>query len=365
MDTNKEKIRRFTSGKFSFNDYLSVSSYFKNEVNDEGLKESMESEWNETDSISNDKERLSQILNNLHLHINMNSNRRANVFRNLYNAFSKIAVVLIIPALITIAVLSYLSVNSPEKAESWAEIHSPVGSRTKFQLPDGTQGWLNGGSSIKYPINFMKHRNVEISGEAWFDVVHLNSEEFRVITPYFDVKVLGTQFNVIAYDDESTAEVILERGKVILLGKDQEEKEELNPDQHIIFNKISKTLTKANIDSKSYTSWKDGLLIFKNVPMTEIARRLERRYNAEIILHGDSLKSSIFRATFQDEDLDEICKMLSTVAPIKYKIEKREKLPDNKKNYIKDKNKSNKRKIILIIYRNRIIIIEYIYIKYI
>jgi hypothetical protein len=63
--------------------------------------------------------------------------------------------------------------------------------------------------------------------------------------------------------------------------------------------------------------------------MSEIARRLQRRYNAEIILHGDSLKSSIFRATFQDENLDEICKMLSTVAPIKYKILKGEKLPDN------------------------------------
>ncbi len=329
MDTNKEKIKRFTSDKFSFNDYLSVSSFFKNEENNEGLEESMESEWNETDHTSKNKERLSQILDNLHLQINMNSNGNANVFHNFYHAFSKVAVVLIIPALITIAVLSYLSVNSPEKAEAWAEIHSPVGSRTKFQLPDGSQGWLNGGSSIKYPVNFMKHRSVEISGEAWFDVVHLKSEEFRVITPYFDVKVLGTQFNVIAYDDEATAEVILERGKVLLLGKDQGVKEELNPDQHLVYNKSTKALIKTNIDSKAYTSWKDGLLIFKNVPMSEIARRLEHRYNAEIILHGDSLKSSIFRATFQDENLDEICKMLSTVAPIKYKIHNREKLPDD------------------------------------
>ena len=163
-------------------------------------------------------------------------------FHNFYHAFSKVAVVLIIPALITIAVLSYLSVNSPEKAESWAEIHSPVGSRTKFQLPDGTQGWLNGGSSIKYPINFMKHRSVEISGEAWFDVVHLKSEEFCVITPYFDVKVLGTQFNVIAYDDETTAEVILERGKVLSFGKDQGVKEELKPDQQLVYNKSAKEL---------------------------------------------------------------------------------------------------------------------------
>ncbi len=329
MDTNKEKIRRFTSGKFSFNDYLSVSTFFKNEGNNEGLKEIMESEWNETDYTNNNKERLSQILDNLHLQINMISNGKANVFQNFYRAFSKVAVVLIIPALITIAFLSYLSINSPEKAESWAEIHSPVGSRTKFQLPDGTQGWLNGGSSIKYPINFIKHRNVEISGEAWFDVVHLKSEEFRVITPYFDVKVLGTQFNVIAYDDESTAEVVLERGKVLVIGKHNEVKEELNPDQQLVFSKLGDGFIKKNIDSKSYSSWKDGLLIFKNDPMSEIARRLERQYNIEIILHGDSLKSSIFRATFQDENLDEICKMLSTVAPIEYKIHDREKQSDN------------------------------------
>ena len=329
MDTNKEKLRRFTSGKFSFNDYLSVSSYFKNEDNNEGLKESMEYEWNETDHTNNNKERLSQILDNLHLQRNMNINVKANVFHNFYHAFSKVAVVLIIPALITIAVLSYLSINSPEQAESWAEIHSPVGSRTKFQLPDGSQGWLNGGSSIKYPINFMKHRNVEISGEAWFDVVHLESEEFRVITPYFDVKVLGTQFNVVAYDDEATAEVILERGKVLVLSKDEKVNGELDPDQQIVFDKSTKKIIKSSIDSKNYTSWKDGLLIFKNVTMSEIARRLEHRYNTEIILHGDSLKSSIFRATFKDENLEEICKMLSTVAPIKYKIHNREKQADD------------------------------------
>ena len=329
MDTIKEKIRRFTSGKFSFNDYLSVSSFFKNEENNEGLKEIMESEWNETDHTNNNKERLSQILDNLHLQRNMNNNVKSNVLHNFYHAFSKVAVVLIIPALITIAVLSYLSINSPEKIESWAEIHSPVGSRTKFQLPDGSQGWLNGGSSIKYPINFMKHRNVEISGEAWFDVVHLESEEFRVITPYFDVKVLGTQFNVVAYDDEATAEVILERGKVLVIGKDEKVNGELDPDQQIVFNKSTKKIIKSSIDSKNYTSWKDGLLIFKNVPMSEIARRLEHRYNTEIILHGDSLKSSIFRATFKDENLEEICKMLSTVAPIEYKIHNREKQADD------------------------------------
>ncbi len=329
MGTNKEKIRRFTSDKFSFNDYLSVSSYFQKAENNEGLKKNMEEDWNETENTSSDQKRLAQLLDRLHHHINLNNTSKIDISQYLYRLFTKVAVILLIPALITIAVLSYLSINPPEKADSWAEIHSPVGSRTQFQLPDGTQGWLNSGSSIKYPVNFMKHRDVEISGEVWFNVVHLSSEEFEVITPYFDVKVLGTRFNVIAYDDETTAEVILEKGKVLVLGKNQEVKEELKPDQYLVYNKSTKEIIKTSIDSKNYTSWKDGLLIFKNVPMSEIARRLERKYNTEIILHGDSLKSAIFRATFQDENLEEICKMLATVAPIKYKIHKREKLDDN------------------------------------
>jgi len=327
MDTNKEKIRRFASGKFSFNDYMSVSSFFRNEENDEELKESMELEWNVTNHTNTKNERLSQILDNLHVQIN--SDVEANVFHSFYRSLSKVAVILIIPALISIVVLSYIAIKSPESTESWAEVHSPVGSRTKFQLPDGTQGWLNSGSSIKYPVNFMSHRSVEISGEVWLDVVHIESKDFMVITPFFDVKVVGTQFNVVAYDDESTAGVILERGKVLVLGKDEELKEELNPDQQLVFNKSADEFVKTRIDSKSYNSWKDGILIFRNVPMTEIAKRLERKYNTEIILHGDSLKSSVFRATFQDESMDEICKMLATVAPIEYKIHDRKKQADN------------------------------------
>ncbi len=329
MDTNNEKLRRFTTDKFSFNDYLSVKTYFKKEEFGDGLMKQMEDDWHETENSGENQERLNQVLRRLHHKIIQGETVKSNTFDNFLHLFTKVAAVLIIPALLTIAVLSYLSVKSPDIAESWAEIHSPKGSRTKFQLPDGTVGWLNSGSSIKYPARFTQNRCVEISGEAWFDVVHIKSEEFRVITPYFDVKVLGTQFNVVAYQDEPTAEVILEKGKVLVLGKDQTIQGELVPDQQLIFNKSTQELSKTSIDSKSYSGWKDGLLICKNEPMSEIARRLERRYNADIILHGEALKSAIFRATFQDESLDEICKMLATVAPIEYKIHKREKLDDN------------------------------------
>lgn len=329
MDPDREKIRRFIADKFSFNDYLSVSSYFKKEELNDGLKKIMEEDWQETGNDASNPERISQILDHLHQQIGKNSHSKSNIAHPFYRLFSKIATVLILPAFIALSILTYFSIRPSGVAESWAEIHSPVGSRTKFQLPDGSQGWLNSGSSIKYPISFLKNRHVEISGEVWFDVAHLNAEDFRVITPYFDIKVLGTQFNVVSYANESTAEVILERGKIVLLDKLNQVSSELHPDQKIVYSKSSGKIVKSNVDSKSYTSWKDGLLKFRNEPMSEIARRLERKYNTEIILHGDTLKSSVFRATFQDENLDEICRMISTVAPIHYKIHQREKLPDN------------------------------------
>ena len=192
-----------------------------------------------------------------------------------------------------------------------------------FQLPDGSTGWLNSESSIKYLTDFGKKRLVEVSGEVWFDVVKKGNQDFKVETPYFDVKVLGTQFNVIAFDDEEYAEVILEEGAVEITGKDNVVKSRLAPNERFIQNISTKDYTKSTFDAKSYCAWKDGLLIFKNVPISEIATRIGRKYNADIILHGDALNSEIFRATFQDESLEEICRLLAAVAPIEYKIHKR------------------------------------------
>jgi ferric-dicitrate binding protein FerR (iron transport regulator) len=328
MDTKKEILKRFTNNKFSFNDYLLTSSFFKEERYLADLQSCMETDWNETENAGNKNERLDQLLDSLHHQINLKHQFIPVSYSKFYRVVSKIAVVLLIPALITIVVLSYFSLPVQGVFESYAEIYAPVGTRARFRLPDGTEGWLNSGSSIKYPVSFKK-RQVELSGEAWFDVVHRPLNDFQVITPYFNIKVLGTRFNVAAYQREETAEVILEQGKVAIFDTNNEMKAELLPDQQLIYNKSTKYLRKANIDSKVYTSWKDGLLIFKNEPMTEIARRLERKYNAEIILHGDSLKASLFRATFQDESLDEICKMLSEVASIQYRIYRREKQADN------------------------------------
>ncbi len=322
MRIDKNKIKQFTSDKFSMSDYLSVKEYFKKEECNESMMEFMKSDWDETNSSDRN---MHHILKFLHKKMGI---EELSFYQKSYRLFSKIAAVLILPAFLTIAILTYYAISRNNVEETWVEIFSPSGSRTNFQLPDGSTGWLNSGSSIKYLSQFKDERRVEISGEVWFDVVHKKNKVFKVSTPNFDVKVLGTQFNVTSYPFDETAQVILDEGKVELTGKDNQKIVTLAPDQRIVFNKDSQNFVKTECDASSYCSWKDGLLIFKNVPFSEIAQRVGRKYNAEIIVHDNSLNSEIFRATFEDETLDQICKLLSGVVPIEYKIHKRVMQPD-------------------------------------
>ncbi|WP_346858245.1 FecR family protein [uncultured Draconibacterium sp.] len=303
-------------------DYLSVKEYFKNEEYDENLSEQMKSDWDETSSTDRS---MNHILKFLHTKMGI---EELNFRQKSYRLFSKIAAILILPAFITIAFLTYQSIKQNNAEVTWVEIFSPAGSRTNFQLPDGSIGWLNSGSSIKYPSQFKGERRVEISGEVWFDVVHKRNKEFKVNTPYFEIKVLGTQFNVTSYPSEKTAQVILDKGKVELTGKNGRQAITMTPNQRVVYDITKKNFVKSECDASSYCSWKDGLLIFKNVPFSEIAQRVGRKYNAEIIVHDEALNSEIFRATFEDETLDQICKLLAGVVPIEYKIHKRIIQPD-------------------------------------
>jgi ferric-dicitrate binding protein FerR (iron transport regulator) len=329
MNTLKERIKRFVSDKFSFNDYLIISSSFRNQDNNDEFRKDLEQEWEETDMLKYNKKNLDSVLDRLHHNINLRKINEVTQLQKFIGIFSKVAAVLMIPALLTILLLSYKVTKKGVNKESWAEIHSPVGSTMKFQLSDGTVVWLNSGSTLKYPSIFTRHRTVKVTGELWFDVAKIKNSDFRVVTPYIDVKVTGTRFNIIAYEKEPSAEVILEEGKVVVLGKDNNFKKELQPNQQLTFNKETKEIRLSDIDSKLYTSWKDGYMVFKNEPMWLIAKRFERRYNTEIILHGDSLKNSVFRATFHDESLEEICRMLASVGPVKYRIHPRDKLQDD------------------------------------
>ncbi len=244
---------------------------------------------------------------------------------------SRIAAVLFIPLLV-VSLLLLFQVQSFKSDSSWAEIQAPYGTRTEFQLPDGSTGHLNGGSTIKFPTRFPdKFRNVELMGEAFFDVVSNHKRPFIVSTEKIDVKVTGTSFDVMAYPDEARTEVTLLSGKVEVFRKKEGVITSigvLKPDELLIYNIKSDSRKIRSVNSTDKISWVEGKLIFKYEPFVEVVRKLNRWYNVNIEVKDTLLESYIYYGSFQNEPLDEVLKLLQYTAPIKYQDIQRKRKQD-------------------------------------
>lgn len=235
---------------------------------------------------------------------------------------TRMAAILVIPLII--ASLCFYSKNrSFRDAVSWAEIHAPYGTRTDFRLPDGSTGWLNGGSSLKYPTQFIgKSRDVELKGEAYFDVISNQKKPFIVSTGNINVKATGTSFNVMAYADEQIIEVTLKNGQIEVLKKEGDITTSmgvLKPDESFIYNSLSGSGKIESLNSADRLSWLDGKLTFKYESFEEVIRKLNRWYNVNIVIKDESLESYIYYGTFQNETLDEVLKLIQYTAPIRYR----------------------------------------------
>ncbi|HQL19795.1 MAG TPA: FecR domain-containing protein, partial [Prolixibacteraceae bacterium] len=160
----------------------------------------------------------------------------------------------------------------------------PNGARTNLILPDGSEVWLNSGSTLSYSTDFSSNRGVELEGEAYFKVTK-SSAPFRVSTTFGQVEVTGTAFNVKTLSSENEFETTVEEGTVIVKSPRVRRAAELKTGQHARLNGSRWKLAKVETDL--YTSWKDGKIIFRNENLPNVAKRLERWYNIRIELDND------------------------------------------------------------------------------
>jgi ferric-dicitrate binding protein FerR (iron transport regulator) len=146
-----------------------------------------------------------------------------------------------------------------------------------------------------------------------------------------NVKATGTKFNVSEYSLSNETEVTLVSGKVavnLVDSKYSSNSTNLNPNQHFSFNKADGTTSVINEDTYKYISWKDGKLIFRNEPLSNVVKKISQIFNIDIEIKGEELQHYSYRATFQDESLAEILKLLKFSSPIDYIELKRNPLPD-------------------------------------
>lgn len=323
----KEKIdykilKKFSIGKYSLVDFKLVSHWFEDRKLEKELKDAIHEHWEEFSNESFEEKDLSQVFENIK---NKISTKKSNspVGIRFLNIYSRVAAILILPLLIYSVYTVFFRPKDTLSA-STIEIFSPLGARTHFELPDGTQGWLNSGSQLQYNSDIRENRKVRLVGEAWFEVAKMENEIFVVSTPALDVHVLGTKFNVTAFSDEKVTDVVLKEGSVKVTGNDGNFSVNLKPDEKFSFDQKLQSGTIQNVNAEQFSAWKDGILIFRNEPLSEVLKRVGRWYNVDFILTDQKLASFRYRATFKEEQVEEVVRLISLTAPIEYTFDNRE-----------------------------------------
>lgn len=229
-------------------------------------------------------------------------------------------------AILVIGLLLGYYVNSVQNnsAPVYYTLLAPKGSVSEMYLPDGSHIFLNSGSEIKYTVDGTNGmREVFLNGEAWFHVAKIKEKPFLVHTPFYDVKVTGTSFNVKSYSNEKNAVTTLEEGRVqIMSSKNLKLPEEiiLKPGEQLNYNDESKKIQIADVNTKLITSWRDNKLVFINMSLKDLRILLERKYGVEIEIVDQSILNYHYDGTIKSETIIEVLEILKHTLPIKYKV---------------------------------------------
>lgn len=216
-------------------------------------------------------------------------------------------------AVITLLLLYNVSVffkNDLSQEVAFNVIKVPAGQRVEVTLSDGTHLWLNARSEFSYPVSFNgDKREVHLKGEAFFDVARDESKKFIVNTGRCEVEVLGTQFNVDAYDEDDFSTALL-RGSVRVTDRSQtNESVVLEPNNSVRLDHGKLTVTP--ITDLSPYSWKDGVITFKDIEFDLLMKKLEKNYGIRIIISNPELDNYACSGKFRISDgIEEVLRAL-------------------------------------------------------
>ena len=249
--------------------------------------------------------------------------RKTFPFHSKIGTFLKYAAILVI--LIGFPTLFYLN-----KQTSLPEIHKELkytsvvadnGQISKIILPDSSIVWLNSGTTLSYNSGYaVTNRDLKLNGQAYMNIKRDDLNPLMVACNDLKVKVLGTNFDINAYLGDDKIQVVLESGSVQLLRtSDDAFNYRLNPGEMAQYNIKTNDVAIKKVNAADFISWKEGYLIFDDVPMGDVIERLERKFDIEITVKHEEVYKSIFNANLKDESLTEILEYIQYSCPIKYK----------------------------------------------
>lgn len=292
---DKEILQRYVEGNVTPEEIITVVDWLDTDENN--VREFMA--LHKLNDIS--------LLNQLESQIDISKKKKTISLRQIGYELAKIAAILII---FWGGTKLYETTTRKEEIITYQTLYVPAGQRAELLLPDSTRVWLNARSKLIYPVSFGKGmRQVELNGEAYFDVIHNEKQPFVVKTSLMDIQVLGTEFNVTAYSGSSDFEVSLLRGCIELSspnlssGYRMKEKENIKLQDNKLISK--------NISDYDYFRWKEGLICFNNESVATIIEKLKLYYDIDIEVHNQKFMNSRYSGKFRTKDgIEQVLKVL-------------------------------------------------------
>lgn len=209
--------------------------------------------------------------------------------------------------------------------DNYQSVFVPAGQRAELKLADGTKIWLNSQTRLIYPSSFGKDvRSVKLDGEAYFEVAHDADVPFEVHTKEVNVTVLGTKFNFRNYAEDMSATVDLEEGRVKVLNAQKADDAGiyLRPDERVIFDKETGTMSKVQSKFENANAWINNELLFDELQLNVIAKRLARSFDVQVEV-ADSIGDKRFYGSFaiQGNTIEEVLNVMASTNQMRYKYE--------------------------------------------
>lgn len=221
--------------------------------------------------------------------------------------------------------LTYKATSGSESEMVYNTLSTPRGGQYQLVLPDGSKVWLNASSSLRFPAFFAgKERVVELTGEGYFEITHNLKKPFAVNVNDMKVEVLGTHFNIMAYDNEKTVNTTLLEGSVKLsstaLSKTGKQGIKIKPGQQATLIKNISSMNVHEADVESAVAWKNGMFQFKSDDIETIMRQIERWYDVSVN-YADKIPEGHYSGAIErDNKLSTVLRILEE-SDLKFKIE--------------------------------------------
>ena len=196
----------------------------------------------------------------------------------------------------------------------------PVGGEYHFTLADGTRGWVNSASEVRFPNCFSgERREIYVKGEVYLEVARDEKHPFIVYTGENEVRVLGTRFNLTAYPDEQKVITTLVEGSVEF--RNDQSSVRLKPGEQSVLNRATNKLEKQKVDVSIYTSWVSGTYEYERSPLSDITRQLSRWYDVQFIYESTEFSNHPFTGVVKrDQSLEEVLSIIEKTTNIRFKI---------------------------------------------